>query len=95
MKSIELFNSLLQSDMHFVLLGAGSAMGPLLMLLSLGANIIAIDYHAGGYCFKPTSERFFPPSSPHSCHEAAVHIVADKVTVVVCCKDLINLFYSR
>mmetsp|Transcript_15414 Transcript_15414/g.36423 ORF Transcript_15414/g.36423 Transcript_15414/m.36423 type:complete len:527 (-) Transcript_15414:136-1716(-) len=31
------------SDLHFVLLGAGSAMGPLLMLLSLGANIIAVD----------------------------------------------------
>lgn len=34
------------SDKHFVLLGAGSAMGPLLMLLNLGANIIAVDYHA-------------------------------------------------
>lgn len=31
------------SDKYFVLLGASSAMGPLPMLLSLGANIIAID----------------------------------------------------
>jgi hypothetical protein len=31
------------SDKYFVLLGAGSAMGPLLVLLSLGANVIAID----------------------------------------------------
>jgi len=31
------------SDSYFVLLGAGSAMGPLLVLLSLGANVIAVD----------------------------------------------------
>jgi len=31
------------SKRHFVLLGAGSAMGPLLVLLSLGANVIAVD----------------------------------------------------
>jgi hypothetical protein len=31
------------SNQYFVLLGAGSAMGPLLVLLSLGANVIAID----------------------------------------------------
>jgi hypothetical protein len=31
------------SDKYFVLLGAGSAMGPLHVLLSLGANVIAID----------------------------------------------------
>ena len=31
------------SNRYFVLLGAGSAMGPLLVLLALGANIIAID----------------------------------------------------
>jgi hypothetical protein len=31
------------SDKYFVLLGAGSAMGPLQTLLALGANIIAID----------------------------------------------------
>jgi Protein tyrosine phosphatase-like protein, PTPLA len=30
-------------DRYFVLLGAGSAMGPLLVLLALGANVIAID----------------------------------------------------
>eukprot|EP00443_Scrippsiella_acuminata_P070174 CAMPEP_0115544248 /NCGR_PEP_ID=MMETSP0271-20121206/91992_1 /TAXON_ID=71861 /ORGANISM="Scrippsiella trochoidea, Strain CCMP3099" /LENGTH=739 /DNA_ID=CAMNT_0002977561 /DNA_START=1 /DNA_END=2220 /DNA_ORIENTATION=- len=30
------------SDMYFVLLGAGSAMGPLRFLLSLGANVIAV-----------------------------------------------------
>mmetsp|Transcript_1398 Transcript_1398/g.1898 ORF Transcript_1398/g.1898 Transcript_1398/m.1898 type:complete len:754 (-) Transcript_1398:1762-4023(-) len=31
------------SDRYFVLLGAGSAMGPLLVLLSIGANVIAVD----------------------------------------------------
>jgi len=31
------------SDQYFVLLGASSAMGPLLLLLSLGANVIAVD----------------------------------------------------
>ncbi|KNC71911.1 hypothetical protein SARC_15545, partial [Sphaeroforma arctica JP610] len=31
------------SDKYFVLLGAGSAMGPFLTLCKLGANIIAID----------------------------------------------------
>jgi Protein tyrosine phosphatase-like protein, PTPLA len=31
------------SNRYFVLLGAGSAMGPLLALLALGANIIAVD----------------------------------------------------
>ena len=31
------------SNQYFVLLGAGSAMGPLLVLLALGANVIAID----------------------------------------------------
>lgn len=31
------------SGNYFVLLGAGAAMGPLITLLSLGANIIAID----------------------------------------------------
>lgn len=31
------------SDQYFVLLGASSAMGPLPMLLALGANVIAID----------------------------------------------------
>jgi hypothetical protein len=31
------------SDRYFVLLGAGSAMGPLHVLLALGANVIAID----------------------------------------------------
>ena len=31
------------SDRYFVLLGAGSAMGPLQVLLALGANVIAID----------------------------------------------------
>lgn len=30
------------SDMYFVLLGAASAMGPLLFLLSLGANVVAV-----------------------------------------------------
>ena len=32
-----------QSDEYFVLLGATSAMGPLLALLELGANIVAVD----------------------------------------------------
>jgi hypothetical protein len=31
------------SNRYFVLLGAGSAMGPFLMLMALGANVIAID----------------------------------------------------
>jgi len=31
------------SDLYFVLLGAGSAMGPLLVLMALGANVIAVD----------------------------------------------------
>ena len=31
------------SKHHFVLLGAGSAMGPLLVLMALGANVVAID----------------------------------------------------
>lgn len=31
------------SDKYFVLLGAGSAMGPLHVLLALGANVIAVD----------------------------------------------------
>lgn len=31
------------SDRYFVLLGAGSAMGPLHVLLALGANVIAVD----------------------------------------------------
>uniref|UniRef100_A0A7S2SAM4 very-long-chain (3R)-3-hydroxyacyl-CoA dehydratase n=1 Tax=Eucampia antarctica TaxID=49252 RepID=A0A7S2SAM4_9STRA len=31
------------SNRHFVLLGAGSAMGPFLVLMALGANVIAID----------------------------------------------------
>jgi len=31
------------SEKYFVLLGAGSAMGPLLVLLALGANVIAVD----------------------------------------------------
>jgi len=36
------------SDKYFVLLGAGSAMGPLLVLMSLGANVIAIDLDRPG-----------------------------------------------
>ena len=43
------------SDQYFVLLGAGSAMGPLLVLLELGANVIAIDI-----CPKA----FRPPNTP-------------------------------
>eukprot|EP00591_Stephanopyxis_turris_P001033 CAMPEP_0195519352 /NCGR_PEP_ID=MMETSP0794_2-20130614/14594_1 /TAXON_ID=515487 /ORGANISM="Stephanopyxis turris, Strain CCMP 815" /LENGTH=762 /DNA_ID=CAMNT_0040648487 /DNA_START=70 /DNA_END=2358 /DNA_ORIENTATION=+ len=31
------------SDHYFVLLGAGSAMGPFLVLMALGANVIAVD----------------------------------------------------
>merc|ERR1712032_823876 len=31
------------SDRYFVLLGAGSAMGPFLVLMALGANVIAVD----------------------------------------------------
>merc|ERR1719330_1411738 len=33
------------SSYHFVLLGAGSAMGPLPLLLSMGANVFAVDIH--------------------------------------------------
>lgn len=36
------------SDKYFVLLGAGSAMGPLIQLMALGANIIAIDLDRPG-----------------------------------------------
>ena len=36
------------SDKHFVMLGAGSAMGPFKVLMSLGANIIAIDLDRSG-----------------------------------------------
>lgn len=36
------------SDKYFVLLGAGSAMGPLKLLLELGANIVAIDLDRPG-----------------------------------------------
>merc|ERR1712127_547813 len=36
------------SDKYFVLLGAGSAMGPLHVLLALGANVIAIDLDRPG-----------------------------------------------
>ncbi|CAM9876612.1 unnamed protein product [Scytosiphon promiscuus] len=36
------------SDRYFVLLGAGSAMGPLKLLLELGANIVAIDLDRPG-----------------------------------------------
>eukprot|EP01104_Vermistella_antarctica_P005936 TRINITY_DN16682_c0_g1_i1.p1 TRINITY_DN16682_c0_g1~~TRINITY_DN16682_c0_g1_i1.p1 ORF type:complete len:760 (+),score=228.59 TRINITY_DN16682_c0_g1_i1:73-2280(+) len=36
------------SDKYFVLLGAGSAMGPLLVLMSLGANVIAVDLDRPG-----------------------------------------------
>ena len=35
-------------DRYFVLLGAGSAMGPLLVLLSIGANVVAIDLDRPG-----------------------------------------------
>ena len=35
-------------DQYFVLLGAGSAMGPLLVLLALGANIVAVDLDRPG-----------------------------------------------
>jgi len=31
------------SDKHFVLLGAGSAMGPFRVLMALGANVVAVD----------------------------------------------------
>lgn len=36
------------SDRYFVLLGAGSAMGPLHVLLALGANVVAIDLDRPG-----------------------------------------------
>jgi len=36
------------SDRYFVLLGAGSAMGPFLVLMALGANVIAVDLDRPG-----------------------------------------------
>ena len=36
------------SDRYFVLLGAGSAMGPFLVLMALGANVIAVDLDRDG-----------------------------------------------
>lgn len=36
------------NDRYFVLLGAGSAMGPFLVLMALGANIIAVDLDRSG-----------------------------------------------
>jgi len=36
------------SDRYFVLLGAGSAMGPFLVLMALGANVIAVDLDRKG-----------------------------------------------
>lgn len=36
------------SDQYFVLLGAGSAMGPFLVLMALGANVIACDLDRAG-----------------------------------------------
>ncbi|CAM9587436.1 unnamed protein product [Chrysoparadoxa australica] len=36
------------SDKYFVLLGAGSAMGPLLFLMELGANVVAVDLDRPG-----------------------------------------------
>jgi hypothetical protein len=36
------------SDKYFVLLGAGSAMGPFLVLMALGANVVAIDLDRSG-----------------------------------------------
>jgi Protein tyrosine phosphatase-like protein, PTPLA len=36
------------SDRYFVLLGAGSAMGPFLVLMALGANVVAIDLDRSG-----------------------------------------------
>jgi hypothetical protein len=39
----EWVSNISSKDRYFVLLGAGSAMGPLLVLMALGANVIAID----------------------------------------------------
>jgi len=36
------------SDRYFVLLGAGSAMGPFLVLMALGANVVAVDLDRKG-----------------------------------------------
>lgn len=36
------------SDRYFVLLGAGSAMGPFLVLMALGANVVAVDLDRSG-----------------------------------------------
>lgn len=39
----EWFSESALKDQYFVLLGAGSAMGPFLVLMALGANVIAVD----------------------------------------------------
>lgn len=39
----EWFSPTALADQYFVLLGAGSAMGPFLVLMALGANVIAVD----------------------------------------------------
>ncbi|KNC46125.1 protein tyrosine phosphatase [Thecamonas trahens ATCC 50062] len=61
------------SDKYFVLLGAGSAMGPLLQLMAMGANIIAIDLDRPGIWKRLFSiarnspgRMFYPLSRPAS-----------------------------
>lgn len=62
------------SDKYFVLLGAGSAMGPLLVLLSLGANVIAVDLNRSpiwerliGLARNSCGKMIFPLSKPQVC----------------------------
>ena len=43
------------SQRFFVLLGAGSAMGPLQVLLALGANVIAVDLDRKGIWSAPAA----------------------------------------
>ncbi|CAJ1894212.1 unnamed protein product [Cylindrotheca closterium] len=61
------------SDRYFVLLGAGSAMGPLHVLLALGANVIAIDLDRPfiwkrliGLAKKSTGTMTFPLKKPQA-----------------------------
>lgn len=61
------------SDRYFVLLGAGSAMGPFLVLMALGANVIAVDLDRAGIwkrlltiAKKSSGTMTFPLKAPQS-----------------------------
>lgn len=50
------------SDCHFILIGAGSAMGPFGKLLEMGANIIALDIPGSWGGPRPSWKLWYPPS---------------------------------